>query len=77
MIKECYGVIDGMTFPLLFRVYKPKTRLKAGDKYQSKPEIAVSLIDKLIVLGFKFDLVLADSLHGESGSTLMLVWSNF
>lgn len=66
-----YGVIKGMTLPLLFRVYKPKTRLKAGDPYQSKPEIAVSMIDELIALGFKFDLVLADSLYGESSSTFI------
>ena len=35
-----YGLLEGMTFPLMSRVYKPKERLKAGDVYQSKPVIA-------------------------------------
>lgn len=61
-----YGVFCGMTFPLLFEVYKPRERLKPGDKYLSKPEIAVMLLDKLKKMGFKFNLVLADSLYGES-----------
>lgn len=64
-----YGVIENMTLPLMFRVYKPKSRLKAGDIYQSKPDIAVAIIDELIAQGCQFDLVLADSLYGESGST--------
>lgn len=66
-----YGVVAGMTLPLLFRVYKPKTRLKKGDVYQSKPEIALSMIEELKALGYHFDLVLADSLYGESGSTFI------
>lgn len=61
-----YGVFCGITFPLLFEVYKPRERLKPGDKYLSKPEIAVMLLDKLKKMGFKFNLVLADSLYGES-----------
>ena len=66
-----YGVLENMTLPLLFRVYKPKSRLQAGDVYQSKPEIAVSMIDELLASGCQFDLVLADSLYGESGSTFV------
>jgi SRSO17 transposase len=68
-----YGVIDGITLPLTFEVYKPKERLQAGDKYLSKPEIAAHLIRELQVLGFKFKLVLADSLYGESGSNFIEV----
>lgn len=56
-----YGIFRGMTFPLLFEVYKPRERLKEGDKYKSKPEIGGELIEKLLGLGFKIKLVLADS----------------
>lgn len=68
-----YGIFCGMTFPLLFEVYKPKERLQAVDKYSTKPEIAAFLIRKLKELGFKFNLVLADSLYGESGKNFMQV----
>lgn len=66
-----YGVIDGMTFPLTFEVYKPRERLQAGDTYLSKPEIAVGMIRQLQAWGFRFKLVLADSLYGESGSNFI------
>src|SRR5579883_1466608 len=59
-----YGVLDGMTFPLLFEIYKPREKLKPGDKYLSKPQIAATLLRKLKSMGFKFNLVLADSLYG-------------
>lgn len=61
-----YGLIEGMTFPLIFEVYKPKERLERGDAYRTKPEIAAILIQKLQAMGFKFKLVLDDSLYGES-----------
>lgn len=35
-----WGLINGVTFPLIFEVYKPKQRLLAQDIYRSKPEIA-------------------------------------
>jgi SRSO17 transposase len=66
-----YGVIDGITFPLTFEVYKPKERLQAGDTYLSKPEIAAGMIRQLQAWGFGFKLVLADSLYGESGSNFI------
>ncbi len=31
-----WGLIDGITFPLTFEVYKPKPRLKVGDIYRSR-----------------------------------------
>ena len=65
---DAYGVIDNITFPLMFEVYKPKERLKVGDRYQSKPKIAADMIQALIDIGFEFELVLADSEYGESGS---------
>lgn len=35
-----YGLIEGMTFPLIFEVDKPKERLEQGDAYRTKPKIA-------------------------------------
>jgi SRSO17 transposase len=62
-----YGVLENITFPLLFEVYKPKERLKAGEVYRSKPEIAAGMIRALQAMGFRIERVLADSLYGESG----------
>lgn len=67
---NAYGVLDSVTFPLAFRFYKPKTRLKGGDSYKSKPQLAVELIQELQAQGFRFSVVLADSLYGESGEFL-------
>ena len=61
-----YGLVDGMILPLSFEVYKPRERLKAGDEYQSKPQIAAAMIRRLQALGFQFELVLAQGLYGES-----------
>ncbi len=72
-----YGLFEGMTFPLIFEVYKPKQRLLELDVYQTKPEIAASLIKKLRQMGFKFKLVLADSLYGESESNFINLCKSF
>ncbi len=57
-----YGLLEGMTFPLIFEVYKPKERLREGEPYLSKPHIAVEMIRYLQEIGLNFKLVLADSL---------------
>ena len=57
-----YGLLEGMTFPLTFEVYKPKEKLREGDTYLSKPKIAVKIIRYLPEMSFRFKLVLADSL---------------
>ncbi len=62
-----------MTFPLLSEVYKPKSRLKEGDEYKSKPKIAGEMIKKLKELGFKIKIVLADSEYGESESNFVSI----
>ncbi len=59
-----YGVFCGMTFPLLFEIYKPRERLKPEDKYLTKPQIAAILMRKLKSMGYKLNLELADSLYG-------------
>jgi SRSO17 transposase len=60
------GVLDTVTFPLAFRIYKPRRRLKAGDVFKSKPRLAVELIQELAAHGFHSSVVLADSRYGES-----------
>ena len=71
VVVTAYGVFCGMTFPLLFEVYKHSERLKPEDKYLTKPQIAAKLINSLKSMGFKFNLVLADSLYGESGTNFI------
>jgi SRSO17 transposase len=61
-----YGLVDGMIVPLTFEVYKPRERLKDNEEYRSKPQIAAQMIRQLQAMGFVFELVLADSLYGES-----------
>ena len=68
-----YGLFEGMTFPLTFKIYKPKERLLPGDTYKSKPIIAADMIRELTAMGFKFSLVLADSLYGESDGNFISV----
>jgi SRSO17 transposase len=50
-----YGVFCGMTFPLMFDVYKPRERLKPEDKYRTKPQIAAAMIRELQAMGFRFN----------------------
>jgi len=63
---NAYGILEGITFPLIFKVFKPQKRLKPGDTYQTKIQLAKEIIQELTAFGFKFELVLADSLYGES-----------
>jgi SRSO17 transposase len=65
---NAYGLLGATTFPLLFRVYTPESRLKPNDVYQTKPQLAVERIEELLALGFHFSVLLADSLYGESGT---------
>jgi len=58
-------LMGSLTVPLLFEVYKPKERLKPEDSYRSKPEIAAGMMRDLKAMGFRFSLVLADSLYGR------------
>ena len=70
---DAYGVLDDMTFPLSFEVFKPTGRLKEGERHRSKPQIAAAMVKELHELGFEFDLVLADSEYGESSSNFVSV----
>lgn len=68
-----FGVLDHMTFPLMFSVFRPKACLRPDDTFRSKPELAAQLVRALITKGFRFKLVLADSLYGESRSNFLSV----
>ena len=63
---NAYGVYENITFPLIFKVFKPKGTLKGNDTYKTKIELASSIITELVEFGFKIELVLADSLYGEA-----------
>ena len=65
---NAYGVLDHVTFPLAFALYKPKTRLKPGDRFQTKPELALAFIQQLLALGFRFEVVLADTVYGDNAT---------
>ncbi len=58
---NAYGVYDNITFPLMFKVFKPKETLKEDDPYKTKIELASDMITELIEFGFKTELVLDDS----------------
>lgn len=73
---NAYGVLGDLTFPLMFKIYKPQSTLQSGDCYKTKPQLAAEIIKELQEIGFKFDLVLADSLYGES-STFITVLTKF
>jgi len=69
-----YAIIDDITIPLLFQVYKPKSRLKLikvrdkeeKEQYLTKPQIAIELIKELVSKGFNIELIVGDSIYGES-----------
>ena len=63
---NAYGVYHNITFPLMLKVFKPEVTLKEGDKYKSKIELASEIITDWIEENFNIELVLADSLYGES-----------
>lgn len=53
---NAYGVYEQLTFPLLFKIFKPKETLKPNDKYQTKIELASEMVEKLINCGFEIEL---------------------
>ncbi|WP_138506144.1 IS701 family transposase [Nostoc sp. PA-18-2419] len=70
---NAYGIYANITFPLVFKVFKPKGTLKESDKYKTKIELASEIITELMESGFNIKLVLADSLYGESSQFLRKV----
>lgn len=68
---NAYRVLGEFTFPLLFKVFKPKHRLKSDDIYQTKLQLAQQIIQELVEFGFHYSLVLADRLYGGGESSLL------
>ena len=68
-VVSYYGLVDRLTFSLMFEIYKPKERLKLKDSYRSKPQIASQMIREIKAMGFEIDYVLADSLYGKVRAT--------
>nr|WP_302481000.1 transposase [Nostoc sp. TCL240-02] len=54
-------------------MYKSKKRLKPDDTYKTKTQLAAEIITELQEIGLKFELVLADSLYGESDTFLSVL----
>ena len=63
---NAYGIYNNLTFPLIFQVFKQRATLKETDRYQTKIELASEIISELVDFGFEIELVLSDSLYGES-----------
>ena len=63
---NAYGIYDNITFPLIFKVFKPRETLKEAETYKTKIELATEIITELMNLGLKIELILSDSLYGES-----------
>ena len=59
MSVNAYGVYKKITFPLIFKIFKPKGTLEENDTYQTKIELAFSIVRELVKFGFKIELVLA------------------
>lgn len=70
---NAYAVVDKLTYPLLFKIFKPKSRLQADDEYKTKPQLAIEILQEVKALGFQVELVLADSLYGESGDVIRTI----
>lgn len=70
---NAYAVVDNITIPLIFKVFKPRTRIKEGEQYKTKPQLAEEIIREVQGLGFNIELVLADSMYGESGNVIRVL----
>jgi SRSO17 transposase len=44
--------VEGITYSLMFKIFKPRSCLQEGDKYNTKPELAVEIIQGLKAFGF-------------------------
>lgn len=63
---NAYGIYDNISFPLIFKVFKPRETLKEAETYKTKIELATEIITELMDFGLKIELILSDSLYGES-----------
>ena len=70
---NAYGIYQNISIPLVTRIFKPEETLKDDDIFKTKIELAIEIIDYLVNFGFKINLVLADSLYGESGNFIKVL----
>jgi SRSO17 transposase len=63
---NAYGVLDGITFPLIFKVFKPQNSLEANEDYKTKPQLAIAIIQELKEMGFNFNLVIAEPTYRKN-----------
>jgi len=56
---NAYAVVDNITYPLLFKIFKPRSRLQPGDVYKTRAQRWKFC--KLKEWKFQIELVLADS----------------
>ncbi|NEO75989.1 IS701 family transposase [Moorena sp. SIO4G3] len=63
---NAYGLYKNITFPLVVKIFKARGTLKQEDKYKTKIDLASEIIEELVDEGLNIELVLADSLYGES-----------
>jgi SRSO17 transposase len=61
------GVLDTITFPLRFQVFKPERQRNPEDTYPSKPTIAMDRVKPLVADGVHVNLGGADARYGERG----------
>jgi SRSO17 transposase len=41
---NAYAIVNNITYPLSFKIFKPRHRLQAGDIYKTKPQLAEEII---------------------------------
>lgn len=70
MSVNAYAVVDNITYLLLFKIFKPRTRLQPGDVYKNKPQLAVEILQELQSWQFQIELVLTDSSYGECSDVI-------
>jgi SRSO17 transposase len=66
-----YGVLDEIIFPITFQVFKPRERLKLGEQFKSKTQLAIEIVEYLTQLGFNMETVSVDGFHGEDQATCL------
>lgn len=59
---NAYGVLDEITFPLIFKVFKPQRSLNINEPYYTKPQLAIAIIQELKQMGFNFETAIVDNI---------------
>jgi SRSO17 transposase len=49
------AVVDGITYPLLFKVFKPRPQLQPGDVDKTQPELAMEILQELPAWNFQIE----------------------